>query len=71
MGDTVNLPDGFDPASFRLLHQTAELVSKTAAPALDALSTARNSVSASRLQIFSVFEASSCNFILPASTAIL
>ncbi len=34
MGDTVKLPDGFDPASFRLLHKTAEPVSKTAAPAL-------------------------------------
>ncbi len=34
MGDTVKLPEGFDPACFRLLHKTAELVSKTSAHAL-------------------------------------
>ncbi len=42
MGDTVKLPDSFDLACFRLLHKTAELVSKTSAHALVVFSDSKN-----------------------------
>ncbi len=69
MGDTVKPPDGFDPACFRLLNKTAELVSKTSLTSLTVFCRQQDTVSLLRVSTSSdrYSEASSCNFLPPAA----
>ncbi len=69
MGDTVKPPDGFDPACFRLLNKTAELVSKTSLTSLNVFADSKTQChyfASPHLQT-GISEASSCNCVPPAA----